>query len=79
MNDIYPLAPEGEELIAGKTYSTPNGGTFMPLVPGIQVSGYVEIVVPEGADSAQLTALYRQAHSAAELGTRHTPNSNECL
>jgi hypothetical protein len=50
--------------------------TNTETTPSIRVSGYTEIVVPEGADSAQLTALYQQAYRAKLSHTERTPHSN---
>jgi hypothetical protein len=44
------------------------------LLKGVTVLGHVEIVVPEGADSAQLTELYRRALRDKYGDTPHTPS-----
>ena len=53
--------------------------TDTKTTPSIRVSGYTEILVPEGADSAQLTALYQQAYRAKLSRTEHTPHSDSNL
>lgn len=52
---------------------------FTPLLPGIRVSGYTVITIPEAADSDQLTALYHQARRDKPPGKPHTPDSDAHL
>jgi len=51
------------------------GGSWIPLIP-FTASGQVEILVPEGADSTQLTAAYHQARKDAKYDRLRTPSSD---